>query len=137
MFSSKAGTYRMKNLPCAPDKGRLLALPTNIKLVWKGLSGTNTLAYYKHLQITAVRRVVCCNIKPWSQSYKTFSFSSSFILSENKLECFVPDKHLQPTLMLVSNDRSLPLNVPPVRSCTWVGLQTLDLAVKACQGQTL
>ncbi len=135
MFSSKAGSYRVKNLPGAPDKGRLLALPTNIILVWKGLSGKNTLAYYKHLQITAVRRVICYNIKPWSQSYKTFS--SSFILSENKLEGFVPDKHLQLTLMLVSNDRSLPLNEPPVRSCTWVGLQTLDLAVKACRGQTL
>ncbi len=38
--------------PCAhPDAlksvfGRLLAIPTNIRLGWKGLPRTNTLAYY-------------------------------------------------------------------------------------------
>jgi hypothetical protein len=28
--------------------GRLLALPTNIRLGWKGLPGTSTLAYYEN-----------------------------------------------------------------------------------------
>jgi hypothetical protein len=35
----------------APLYGKLLALPTSIKLDWKGLSGSNTLAYYEHSQI--------------------------------------------------------------------------------------
>jgi hypothetical protein len=29
-------------------KGRLITLPTNIRLDWKILSGTNPLAYYEH-----------------------------------------------------------------------------------------
>jgi hypothetical protein len=37
----------MKNLSDAPLKGRLLALPTNIRLGWQYLPGTNTLAYYE------------------------------------------------------------------------------------------
>jgi hypothetical protein len=39
----------------APHEGRLLALPANIRLGWKGLPGINTLAYYKNLQITAAK----------------------------------------------------------------------------------
>jgi hypothetical protein len=38
----------------APLQGRLLALPTNIRLGWKGLPGTNTLAFYEHLLITDI-----------------------------------------------------------------------------------
>jgi hypothetical protein len=34
---------------------RILALPTNISLGGKGLTGTNTLAYYGHELITAVK----------------------------------------------------------------------------------
>jgi hypothetical protein len=34
------------------------ALPTNIKLGWEGLPGTNTLVYYKNLLITAVKSFV-------------------------------------------------------------------------------
>jgi hypothetical protein len=37
--------------------GKPLALPT-IRLGWKGLQGTNTLDYYKHLQITALQSFV-------------------------------------------------------------------------------
>jgi hypothetical protein len=33
---------------------RCSTLPTNIRLGWKSLPGTNTLAYYKNPQITAV-----------------------------------------------------------------------------------
>jgi len=36
----------VKNLSGAPLKGRLLALPTNIRLGWRGLPQTNTPAYY-------------------------------------------------------------------------------------------
>jgi hypothetical protein len=39
-------------------KGRLLALPANIGLGWKGLPGTNALAYYKKLELTAVKSFI-------------------------------------------------------------------------------
>ncbi len=44
----------MKHLSGSPLERRLLALPTNIRLRWKGLPGINILAYYGNLQITAV-----------------------------------------------------------------------------------
>jgi hypothetical protein len=37
--------------------GKTLSLPVNIRLGWKGLSGTNTLAYYKNPQITVIKSV--------------------------------------------------------------------------------
>ncbi len=45
----------MKHLSDDPLYVKLLALPTNNRLVWKGLPGTNTLAYYENLQLTAVK----------------------------------------------------------------------------------
>jgi hypothetical protein len=47
-FVGKAGAYQVKHLTGAPLYGRLLALSTNTVLSWKGLQGTNTLAYYKN-----------------------------------------------------------------------------------------
>jgi hypothetical protein len=49
MFADKVGAY--------PSKAhfRILALSTNIRLGWRGLPGTNTLAYYDNPQITAVK----------------------------------------------------------------------------------
>ncbi len=38
--------------------GYALALPANIKLSWKGLPGTNTLAYYENPQITTVKSFI-------------------------------------------------------------------------------
>jgi hypothetical protein len=35
--------------------GQAPVLPTSIRLSWKGLPGTNTLAYYENLQITDVK----------------------------------------------------------------------------------
>ncbi len=37
----------MKHLSSAPLQGRLLALPTSIRIIWKGKPVKNTLAYYK------------------------------------------------------------------------------------------
>jgi len=49
MFAGKARILpEWRNLPGVPLKGRFLALPTNIRLGWKGLPGTNTLAYYQN-----------------------------------------------------------------------------------------
>jgi hypothetical protein len=42
----------------APLLGRLLASPTTIRLGWKGLPGTNTLAYYGNPQITAAKNFI-------------------------------------------------------------------------------
>ncbi len=49
MFGGKAG---------APRKGRLLASPTNIRLGWKGLPGTNALAYYEKALLTAIKSFI-------------------------------------------------------------------------------
>ncbi len=38
--------------------GRLLALIANIILGWKGLPGTNALAYYEKAQLTAVKSFI-------------------------------------------------------------------------------
>ncbi len=35
-----------------------LALPTNIRLGWRGLPGTNTLAYYENPEITVVKSLI-------------------------------------------------------------------------------
>jgi hypothetical protein len=39
---------QVERLSSTPLKGRLLALPTNIRLRWKVLIRTNTLAYYSY-----------------------------------------------------------------------------------------
>jgi hypothetical protein len=49
---------RVKNLSGAPFLGRLLALPVNIRLGWKGLLGTNTLAYCEHVYTADVKSVI-------------------------------------------------------------------------------
>jgi hypothetical protein len=36
----------------------LFALTTNIRLDWKGLAGTDTLAYYEHSSITDVKSFI-------------------------------------------------------------------------------
>jgi hypothetical protein len=42
--------------------GKAIALPSNIRLGWKGLPGKNTLAYYKLSE--NYRRIMFCNICP-------------------------------------------------------------------------
>ena len=47
MFAGKAGAYpRVEYLKDASLYCRLLVLTADIRLGWKGLPGTNTLAYY-------------------------------------------------------------------------------------------
>jgi len=49
MFVSEAINYpRVKHLSIAPLLGRPHALPTNIRLSWKVLDWTNTIAYYEN-----------------------------------------------------------------------------------------
>ncbi len=58
----------MKHILGAPLYGRLLASPTNIRLGWKGLSETNTLAYYENPEITAVKCFIVQAPGPHSKS---------------------------------------------------------------------
>ncbi len=44
MFDREAGAYLSEALSSDPLLDRLLGLPTNIRLGWKGLPGTNTIA---------------------------------------------------------------------------------------------
>ncbi len=48
----------MKHLSGAPLYGGLLALPTNIRLGWKGLPGANTESYFINLLFTTVKRII-------------------------------------------------------------------------------
>ncbi len=45
----KFNSICLRLLSGAPVYGRLLALPTNISLGWKGWPGNNALAYYEKL----------------------------------------------------------------------------------------
>ncbi len=62
----------MMHLLGAPLLARLLALPANIRLDWKGLPGTKALAYYKTLSISAVKLII--TILPGVNLIKLFSF---------------------------------------------------------------
>jgi hypothetical protein len=53
----------MKDLSIVPLKSRLLALPSSIRLGREGLPMTNTLAYYKNLNITSVKTFITSNFK--------------------------------------------------------------------------
>jgi hypothetical protein len=54
MFEGKARTYAGEAAFRSSILGRLLALPTNIRLYWINLPRTNNLAYYPNAKITAV-----------------------------------------------------------------------------------
>ncbi len=53
---------RKLHLSGAPLQGRLMVSPTNIRLDWKGLPGTNALAYYEKSLLTTVKKFY--NIRP-------------------------------------------------------------------------
>jgi len=62
MFVSKAEAYLSEaTIRCFKD--RLVALPKDSGPSWKGLPGTNTLAYHEHSKITDFKRY---------HDYKTF-----------------------------------------------------------------
>ncbi len=53
----------MKHLSGVPLRGLLLAKPTNIIVWWNNLTGTNTLAYRAHSQVT--KKNNCCEYGFW------------------------------------------------------------------------
>ncbi len=56
--------------PKGASVGQVPALLTIVRLGWNALSKTNTLAYYKHSQMTDFKSFH--NIGTWAQCYKTF-----------------------------------------------------------------
>jgi hypothetical protein len=54
----------------APIQGRLLALPTNFRMVWKGLLGTNALAYLGSL---SVMKKILITFVPQSCTFELFT----------------------------------------------------------------
>ncbi len=61
---------QMKHLSSAPIQGKLLASRTIIRLGWKGLPRTKTVAYHDH-SLNYVRKKYC-NVGSSGQCYKTF-----------------------------------------------------------------
>jgi len=58
MFAGEAGAY-------------FQALPANIRLGWKGLPGTNTLAFYEHSSIAEANSFI--TLRPGPNVIKLFS----------------------------------------------------------------
>ncbi len=63
----------VKHLFIAPLKDRVLAFPTKIRLVWKGLPRANNVAYCEHWYITAVENYI--TLEPGDHVIKHFSLS--------------------------------------------------------------
>jgi hypothetical protein len=57
------------HLSRAPLKGRLLVIPTNIRLGGRGLLGTNTFVYQENLLIAAVKSFI--TLAPGGKIFKT------------------------------------------------------------------
>jgi hypothetical protein len=57
MFAKRTEPISVEPLSDTPLLGRLLALSEEIRPDWKGLTRTNTLAYYEHLQISDIKRL--------------------------------------------------------------------------------
>ncbi len=55
IFEGKVICFHSNHLKGLHPNGRLQALPTNIRVVWKRMEGTNTLAYYHTATITIVK----------------------------------------------------------------------------------
>ncbi len=55
IFAVKAGAYQGRG---HNPNGRLPGLPPNIKLGWKKLSWTSTLAFYDKARITAIKSIL-------------------------------------------------------------------------------
>jgi hypothetical protein len=66
--------------------GWLLALPTNIRLSWKGLPNANTLANFKNLYIADVKSLITLGL---GVIFTTLHFLRNFINGTNKPECYI------------------------------------------------
>ncbi len=71
MFVVRAIAY-FSEVPfrCSTFWGKYLASPANIRLSWKGLPGTNTLAYYEKVLLTVVKSFI--TLAPDEKCYEMF-----------------------------------------------------------------
>ncbi len=79
----------MKILSGVPHYGKLLTLSMSIRLGWKDLLGTKTLAYYENSQITGMKSFI--TLAPGFNVTKLFYFITD--APKNKLECFTLVKY--------------------------------------------
>jgi hypothetical protein len=68
---------RRKLEPTRMKQGRLLALPINIRLDWKGLPETNVLTYYVKAKLTAVKSFITLATGGPSSTRSTWAECSS------------------------------------------------------------
>jgi hypothetical protein len=81
------------------------ALPENIRLGWKGLPGTNALAYYEKLSLMAVKSFITLATARHRLAHLNF-FSLKFFFTHlrNKLECLsLSDNTHPPSLTLIDS----------------------------------
>ncbi len=83
----------------------------------KILRGKNTLAYCFHDSVKAKTSFI--RLTPGPNVIKNlWLYFTDFL---NKLECFFPGKHFQPSLMFMGNARNLPKCGIPEGCFTWIG----------------
>ncbi len=68
-----------------PLLGRLLALPGNIRLGWKGLLGTNALAYHGQTFSSRTKPGPSFQLQMWVCTHNIKSFSRNFGYYKRKL----------------------------------------------------
>ncbi len=78
MFVGKAGAYLSEAFSGAPLYGRFLAPPTNIKLSWRGLPGTNTSLLRKSVNYG---RKKFYSRGPWSKRWLALFSLWQFLIS--------------------------------------------------------
>jgi hypothetical protein len=77
----RPGTYPRLGHQKGALFGQTPALPTNIGLGWKGLRGTNTIAYYEKLKITGIKSLLSPTnvIKQYNNLTKVYKTSKKIV----------------------------------------------------------
>ncbi len=92
----------MKDLSVASPWGRFLASPINIRLSWKGLPRTNTLAYFEKSLLIAVKSFI--TLATGGKLYKTFSVRNLRISVVARV--FIPCRPFQSSLLIVGKAKT-------------------------------
>ncbi len=85
------------------SNGRLLPLPANIRLGWKSMANSNTLAYYDRATITDVKSFI---VQPPGPNVK--KFTTVIYKCLQKARVLVSDRLFRPSLIFVGKASSLP-----------------------------
>jgi hypothetical protein len=94
-----------------------MALPSNIRTGWKGLSGSNALAYL----VSPCLRKKMFSLKHRHLGPMLYNFLLVIREYLYKARVFVTGKHLQPCLMFAGKARRIPKSGAPERCFTRVG----------------